>query len=37
MIDCLVYHADVIALTEDSYRLKERGLRRVHAATPEPG
>jgi DNA replication protein DnaC len=33
MIDRLVHHADVIALKGDSYRLKDRDLGRVPAAT----
>ncbi len=33
MIDRLVHHAEVIALKGDSYRLKERDLGRVSAAT----
>jgi IstB-like ATP binding protein len=33
MIDCLVHHAEVIALKGDSYRLKDRDLGRVPAAT----
>jgi DNA replication protein DnaC len=33
----LVHHADVIALKGDSYRLKDRALGRVPAATTEPG
>jgi hypothetical protein len=37
MIDRLVHHADVIALKGDSYRLKDRDLGRVPAATTEPG
>jgi hypothetical protein len=36
MIDRLVHHADVIAL-KDSYRLKDRDLGRVPAATTELG
>jgi len=35
MIDRLVHHAEVIALKGDSYRLKDRDLGRVPAATPE--
>ena len=35
MIDRLVHHADVIALKGDSYRLKDRDLGRVPAATTE--
>jgi DNA replication protein DnaC len=31
MIDRLVHHAEVIALKGDSYRLKDRDLRRVPA------
>jgi DNA replication protein DnaC len=37
MIDRLVHHADVIALKGDSYRLKDKDLGRVPAATTEPG
>jgi DNA replication protein DnaC len=37
MIDRLVHHADVIALKGDSYRVKDRDLGRVPAATTEPG
>jgi DNA replication protein DnaC len=37
MIDRLVHHADVIALKGDSYRLKDRDLGRVPAASTEPG
>jgi len=33
MIDRLVHHAEVISLKGDSYRLKDRGLGRVPAAT----
>ena len=33
MIDRLVHHADVISLKGDSYRLKDRDLGRVPAAT----
>ena len=33
MIDRLVHHADVVALKGDSYRLKDRDLGRVPAAT----
>lgn len=33
MIDRLVHHAEVIALKGDSYRLKDRDLGRVPAAT----
>ena len=33
MIDRLVHHADVIALKGDSYRLKDRDLGRVPAAS----
>jgi DNA replication protein DnaC len=36
MIDRLVHHADVVALKGDSYRLKDRDLGRVPAATEEP-
>jgi DNA replication protein DnaC len=35
MIDCLVHHAEVIALKGDSYRLKDRDLGRIPAATTE--
>jgi DNA replication protein DnaC len=35
MIDRLVHHADVINLRGDSYRLKDRDLGRVPAATPD--
>ena len=35
MIDRLVRHADVIALKGDSYRLKNRDLGRVPAATTD--
>ena len=35
MIDRLVHHADVINLRGDSYRLKDRDLGRVPAATTE--
>jgi DNA replication protein DnaC len=35
MIDRLVHHAEVIALKGDSYRLKDRDLGRVPAATTE--
>jgi DNA replication protein DnaC len=35
MIDRLVHHAEVIALKDDSYRLKNRDLGRVPAAVPE--
>jgi DNA replication protein DnaC len=35
MIDRLVHHADVVALKGDSYRLKDRNLGRVPAATSE--
>jgi DNA replication protein DnaC len=35
MIDRLVHHADVVALNGDSYRLKDRDLGRVPAATTE--
>jgi DNA replication protein DnaC len=35
MIDRLVHHADVVALKGDSYRLKDRNLGRVPAATTE--
>jgi DNA replication protein DnaC len=33
MIDRLVHHAEVIALKGDSYRLKNRDLGRILAAT----
>src|SRR6201994_1296343 len=36
MIDRLVHHADVIALKGDSYRLKDRDLGRVPAASTQP-
>jgi DNA replication protein DnaC len=35
MIDRLVHHAEVVALKGDSYRLKDRDLGRVPAATEE--
>jgi DNA replication protein DnaC len=35
MIDRLVHHAEVIALKGDSYRLKDRDLGRVPAATTD--
>jgi len=35
MIDRLVHHADVVALKGDSYRLKDRDLGRVPAASTE--
>jgi DNA replication protein DnaC len=35
MIDRLVHHAEVVALKGDSYRLKDRDLGRVPAATDE--
>lgn len=35
MIDRLVHHAEVVALKGDSYRLKDRDLGRVPAATAE--
>jgi DNA replication protein DnaC len=35
MIDRLVHHADVVALKGDSYRLRNRNLGRVPAATTE--
>ena len=35
MIDRLVHHAEVISLKGDSYRLKDRDLGRVPAATKE--
>jgi hypothetical protein len=34
-IDRLVHHADVVALNGDSYRLKDRDLGRVPAATTD--
>src|ERR1700759_992356 len=37
MIDRLVHHADVVSLKGDSYRLKDRALGRVPAATTQPG
>ena len=37
MIDRLFHHADVIALKGDSYRLKDKDLGRVPAATNETG
>jgi hypothetical protein len=33
MIDRLVHHADVVSMKGDSYRLKDRDLGRVPAAT----
>ena len=33
MIDRLVHHAEVVGLKGDSYRLKDRDLGRVPAAT----
>ena len=33
MIDRLVHHADVLSMKGDSYRLKDRDLGRVPAAT----
>jgi len=36
MIDRLVHHAEVIALKGDSYRLRNRDLGRVPAATTDP-
>jgi DNA replication protein DnaC len=33
MIDRLVHHAEVISIKGDSYRLKDRDLGRVPAAT----
>jgi DNA replication protein DnaC len=33
MIDRLVHHAEVISLKGDSYRIKDRDLGRVPAAT----
>ena len=35
MIDRLVHHADLVALKGDTYRLKDRHLGRVPAATTE--
>ena len=35
MIDRLVHHPDVINLRGDSYRLKDRDLGRIPAATPD--
>ena len=35
MIDRLVHHAEVISLKGDSYRLKDRDMRRI-APTDEP-
>lgn len=35
MIDRLVHYAEVVALKGDSYRLKDRDLGRVPAATTE--
>ena len=36
MIDPLVHHAEILALKDDSYRLKDRDLARPPAArTPE--
>jgi hypothetical protein len=35
MIDRLVHHAEVISLKGDSYRLKDRNLGRVPAATAD--
>jgi DNA replication protein DnaC len=35
MIDRLVHHAEVIALSGDSYRLRDRDLGRVPPATTE--
>jgi DNA replication protein DnaC len=35
MIDRLVHHADVISLKGDSYRLRDRDLGRVPAATTD--
>jgi len=34
MIDRLVHHADVVALTGDSYRLCNRDLGRIPQPTP---
>jgi DNA replication protein DnaC len=35
VIDRLVHHAEVISLKDDSYRLKDRNLGRVPAATTD--
>jgi DNA replication protein DnaC len=35
MIDRLVHHAEVLSLKGDSYRLKDRDLGRVPAATTD--
>ena len=35
MIDRLVHHAEVLSLMGDSYRLKDRNLGRVPAATTD--
>ncbi|MGH3225879.1 MAG: IS21-like element helper ATPase IstB [Streptosporangiaceae bacterium] len=37
MIDRLVHHAEVISLKGDSYRLKDRDLGRIPAASHDPG
>jgi DNA replication protein DnaC len=37
MIDRLVHHAEVISLRGDSYRLKNRDLGRIPAASHDPG
>ena len=37
MIDRLVHHAEVISLKGDSYRLKNRDLGRIPAASHDPG
>jgi DNA replication protein DnaC len=37
MIDRLVHHAEVISLKGDSYRLKNRDLGRIPAASHEHG
>ena len=36
MIDRLVHHAEVISLKGDSYRLKNRDLGRIPAASHDP-
>ena len=35
MIDRLVHHAEVIALKDDSYRIKDRDLGRVPTVTAD--
>jgi len=35
MIDRLVHHAEVVALKDDSYRLKDRDLGRVPTAATD--